>query len=62
MRSTAIAIGEWKNEDEEKSFYLIYGVNREIVADTANLRSVFYDRMITDRAVVAHDEAQQAYL
>lgn len=43
-------------------FYLIYGVDREIVADTADLGSVFYDRMFTDRAVVAHDETQQAYL
>ena len=51
-----------KSEGKEKPFYLIYGVNREIVAGIADLGSVLCNRMITDRAVVAHDEAQQAYL
>lgn len=51
-----------KSKGEKKPFYLIYGVDREIVAGIADLRSVLCDRMIADRTVVAHDEAQQAYL
>lgn len=43
-------------------FYLIYDVDGEIVAGAVELRDVLRDRVIADRAVVAHDEAQQAYL
>lgn len=42
--------------------YLIHGVGGEVVACVADLRDVVRDRVIADRAVVAHDEAQQAYL
>lgn len=51
-----------KSEGEEKPFYLIYRVDCEIIAGIADLGSVLCNRMITDRAIVAHDEAQQAYL
>jgi len=57
--SKAIAIGkEWRWGE---TFYLIYGVDCEIVA-SIDLGSVLYHRMIANRAVVAQDEAQQAYL
>lgn len=46
----------------KRSFYLIYGIGRGIIAGVADLRGVLRDRMIADGAVVAHDEAQQIYL
>lgn len=55
--SKAIAIGK-ESEGKKISFYLIYGVGRGIVAGVADLRGVLWgDRMIADRAVVAHNEA-----
>lgn len=47
---------------KERPLYLIYGAGRGIVVGVDDLRDVLRDRVIADRAVVAHDEAQQAYL